>query len=58
VIDSTESKQPQDPKTIDTHQDYEMGYWSKILGVSTEEIRKVVGEVGNSVEEVRKELDK
>ena len=38
------------------HQDYEVKYWTKHLGVTREELEKVVHKVGNSAKAVEKEL--
>ena len=38
MVDNLKIKQPQDPKTINTHEVWEMNYWSKELGVSKEKI--------------------
>ncbi len=58
MTDDLKIKQPQDPKTINTHQDHEMSYWSKTLGVSADKIKEIVREVGNSVDKVKDELYK
>jgi hypothetical protein len=34
----------------------EFKYWSKHLGITPEELRRIVGKVGNSAAAVRKEL--
>jgi 3-oxoacyl-[acyl-carrier-protein] synthase III len=38
------------------HEDYEVKYWAKELGVSKDELQKTVDKVGNSAAAVRKEL--
>jgi hypothetical protein len=38
------------------HEGYEVKYWTHALGVSREELQKVVDKVGNSAATVRKEL--
>jgi hypothetical protein len=38
------------------HEDYEVKYWTKHLGVSKDELQKAVDKVGNSAAAVRKEL--
>jgi Protein of unknown function (DUF3606) len=38
------------------HEDYEVKYWIKELGVSKERLQQVVDKVGNSASAVRKEL--
>jgi hypothetical protein len=36
----------------------ELAYWSKLLGISEDELRAVVRRVGNSVDAVALEIDK
>jgi hypothetical protein len=38
------------------HEAYEVKYWTKALGVTSEELQKAVEKVGNSVAAVRKQL--
>jgi hypothetical protein len=40
------------------HEEHEVHYWTKHLGVSREELQKAVDKVGNSAASVRKELGK
>lgn len=58
MTDNLKIKQPQDPKTINTHEEWEMNYWSKKFGVSKEQIKQAVKEVGNSSEKVKNKLGK
>jgi hypothetical protein len=37
-----------DRSKINMHEDYEVKYWSKELGVSKDELQKAVDKVGNS----------
>jgi hypothetical protein len=41
---------------INTHEDYEVRYWSKKFGVSPDELKAAMKKVGNSAEAVKKEL--
>jgi hypothetical protein len=45
-----------DRSRINMHEDYEVKYWSKHLGVTPEELRQLVDKVGNAASAVRKEL--
>jgi uncharacterized protein DUF3606 len=47
-----------DRSRIDVDEDYELHDWSKRLGVSPEELKKAVQQVGTSAEAVRKHLGK
>jgi hypothetical protein len=58
MSDDLRIKQPQDPRTINTHETWELDYWSKKFGVTKEKLLKTINDVGsNSVEEVEKELN-
>lgn len=51
----TKRNQP-DRSKINMHEDHEVKYWTKALGVSKDELQKAVDKVGNSAAAVRKEL--
>ena len=55
-MDDLKKKGPQDRSKINMHEDYEVKYWTKELGVSKEKLQKAVDEVGNSAAAVREEL--
>jgi hypothetical protein len=55
-MDDLKKRGPQDRSKINMHEDYEVGYWTKELGVSKEKLQKAVDKVGNSAAAVRKEL--
>jgi len=55
-MDDLKKKGPQDRSKINMHEDYEVKYWTKELGVSKEKLQKAVDKVGNSAAAVRKEL--
>jgi len=55
--DKTNRGQP-DHSRINMSEDYEVRYWTKHLGVTTEELKRVVDKVGSSASAVRKELGK
>ncbi|MBR0758420.1 DUF3606 domain-containing protein [Bradyrhizobium jicamae] len=46
----------QDRGKINMHERHEVHYWTRHLGVSLEQLQKVVAKVGNSAAAVRKEL--
>jgi hypothetical protein len=43
---------------IDVHEDYELRYWTKELGVSPDELKSAVQKVGPSAKAVREHLGK
>jgi hypothetical protein len=47
-----------DRSKISMHEEHEVKYWTKHLGVSRDELRKTVDKVGSSAAAVRKELGK
>jgi len=47
-----------DRSKIAMHEEHEVKYWTKHLGVSRDELRKTVDKVGSSAAAVRKELGK
>ena len=48
----------QDRKRINVHEEYELRDWSTKFGISTEELKRAVKQVGDSAEAVRKHLGK
>jgi len=47
-----------DHSRINLDEDYEVKYWTRHLGLSAEELKRLVDKVGNSAAAVRKELGK
>jgi len=45
-----------DRSVINMHEDYELRYWMKHLGVTHEQLKAAVDKVGNSAAAVRKQL--
>ena len=58
MSDDKTNKGAADRSRIDINEDYELRDWSKRLGVSPEELKKAVQQVGTSAEAVRKHLGK
>jgi hypothetical protein len=56
MADDLNERGPQDRSRINLHEDWEVRYWTKALGVSRERLEQVVREHGNSAEAVRKAL--
>ena len=55
-MDSLIERERPDRSKINMNQPHEVKYWSHALGVSREDLRRVVDKVGNSAAAVRKEL--
>jgi Protein of unknown function (DUF3606) len=55
-MDDLNKKGAGDRSKVNMHEDYEVKHWTKQLGVSKEQLQKVVDKVGSSAAAVRKEL--
>jgi 3-oxoacyl-[acyl-carrier-protein] synthase III len=55
-MDNLTKKDQRDRSKINMHEDFEVKYWTKELGVSKEQLQRAVDKVGNSAAAVRKEL--
>lgn len=58
MTDDPTKRGPQDRSRISLNEDYEVGYWTNALGVTSEQLREAVAQVGNSAEKVREFLRK
>jgi hypothetical protein len=58
MADDLTNRGPQDRSRISTTEDYEVRYWTKALGVSKEELQKLVDEHGNSAANIKEVLGK
>jgi len=58
MADDKTKRGSQDRSRINMSEDYEVRYWTKHLGVSSEELQRAVDKVGNSASAVRKQLGK
>ncbi|MCK1522184.1 MULTISPECIES: DUF3606 domain-containing protein [unclassified Bradyrhizobium] len=56
MSDNLTKRDQRDRSKINMHEDFEVKYWTKALGVSRNELQKAVDKVGNSAAAVRKEL--
>ena len=55
-MDNLTKKDQRDRSKINMHEDFEVKYWAKELGVSKQQLQSAVDKVGNSAAAVRKEL--
>jgi hypothetical protein len=55
--DKTKTGSP-DSKFINVNEDYEVAYWTKEFGVSTEKLKEAVKAAGTSVSAVKEYLNK
>ena len=58
MADDKSERGAQDRARINIHEDYEVQYWTKALGVSRDELKRLVAEHGVSAEAVRRALGK
>jgi hypothetical protein len=55
-MDDLRKRAPVDRSKINLHEPWEVDHWTKELGVSKDELQKVIAKVENSAAAVRKEL--
>jgi len=58
MADDTNKRGPADRIRINVHEDWEVDYWRKELGVTPEQLRDAVKQVGVMAADVRKHLGK
>lgn len=58
MADNLSDRGPRDRARIDVHQTHELRYWSKKFGVSEDELRQAVEQVGPIVQRVEERLGK
>jgi hypothetical protein len=58
MSDNRTKKSQQDRNRIDVHEDYELRYWTKELGVTPDELKSAVQKVGPNTKAVREHLCK
>jgi len=56
MSDNLKDRGPQDRARINVNEEWELRYWTKALGVSADELRRLVAKVGVSAKAVREEL--
>ena len=57
-MDNLTKKEQPDRSKINMHEDYEVRYWTKALGVSNGELQKLVDKHGSSAAKVKEALGK
>jgi hypothetical protein len=58
MADDPKQRGPQDRSRVNVEQDYELRYWSEKFGVSSDQLRKAVQQVGTSADTVARHLGK
>ena len=58
MADDLTDRGRQDRSRVNIHEDYEVRYWTKTLGVSKEELQKLVDKHGNSAAKIKEALGK
>ena len=56
--DDLTRRRPEDPKKINVNQSWEIDYWTDKLGVTEQQLRNAVSEVGPLVADVKRYLGK
>ncbi|HEY8333900.1 MAG TPA: DUF3606 domain-containing protein [Tardiphaga sp.] len=55
-MDDLKKKVQQDRSKINMHEDHEVKYWTRELGIEKTQLQMLVDKVGNAAAAVRKEL--
>jgi hypothetical protein len=58
MSDNLQNRGPQDRSRINVHEEWEVAYWTKELGLSKEELMAAVKAAGPSVSAVRQHIGK
>ena len=58
MADDPNKRRPGDASRINLSEDYEVRYWTKELGVSADELKRLVAQHGNSAARIRAVLAK
>mgnify|MGYP003623049491 CR=1 FL=1 len=58
MTDDRNKRGPQDAARINVHEPWELDYWTKELGVTADELKAAVQQVGVMAKDVRKHLGK
>jgi len=56
MADNTSARGQQDRLRINVNQEHEVRYWTEKFGISAEELRRVVGEVGPMADAVEQRV--
>lgn len=56
MSDNLNNNGPQDRSRINVNESWEVAYWTKELGVTKEELEKLVKKAGTAVSAVRQEM--
>jgi len=54
--DDLTKRAPQDKRFVSLKEEHEVRYWTKELGVSTDELKVLVAQHGNSADNIRKAI--
>jgi hypothetical protein len=58
MSDNLQDRGPADRSRMNVNEDYELRYWTKTLGISTDQLKQAVKEVGSSAKAVEEKLGK
>jgi hypothetical protein len=58
MADDLSNRGPADRSRINMHEDHEVRYWTKALGVSKEELQRLVDKHGSSAAKIKEALGK
>jgi uncharacterized protein DUF3606 len=58
MIDELSEKHPADPDQINVYEEWELSYWTQLLGTTQSDLRNAVAAGGPKTDAVRKHLGK
>ena len=58
MADELSDRKPEDPNRINVHEEWELTYWTKLLGTTEQDLRSAVKAVGPHSDAVRQHLGK
>jgi hypothetical protein len=58
MADNLNNRGPQDASKVNVGEEWEVAYWTKKFGVSAEELRQAVKQVGTSADAIGKHFNK
>ena len=58
MSDDTTIPGPEDTRSVNRNQRWELDYWSKKLGCSVEQLKTIIDQVGPKVKDIEKALGK
>lgn len=58
MSDNLKIRQPEDPKQINVHEDWELEYWSNKFDITKDQLLQTIQKIGTYVDDVQNYLNK